>query len=153
MVNTEKRFRSPWSAPGKNTVDDRNYVATAHQDRHGIETMIDSCHRFTYFQPVSIFLPNKTGFPPILVLLPTTCTLAMLCSPITPGQLPTLFVHNFLPSALSAVYLFLRNDFLTTLPTSLFDYKMFYFTPALILLEGCLFFRITTTDLKQWRCI
>ena len=43
-----------WSAPGKNTVDDRNYVAT-HRS-HGIQTMIDSCLRFTYFQPVSIFV-------------------------------------------------------------------------------------------------
>ena len=42
-----------WSAPGKNTVDDRNYVATP---SHGIETMIDSCLRFTYFQPVSTFV-------------------------------------------------------------------------------------------------
>ena len=59
---------------------------------------------------------------------PTPGTLTLVTH--HPGQLPTLFPHNFLPGALSTVYLFLRSDFLTTPLTSLFGYKMFYFTPA-----------------------
>ena len=120
MINTEKRFRSPWSAPGKNTVDDRNYVATAHQDRHGIEKWLTVAIGCSHISSMCLFSSQQNGFRPLPAPFPTTCTLRTRNALLThhPGQLPTLFVHNFLPSALSAVYLFLRNDFLTKLLTS-----------------------------------
>ena len=115
-----------WSAPGKNTVDDRNYVAT-HQPRDpNNDWQLPQVHIFPACVYFRIFLTTSHRFGP----LPPPPPAHSHWSPITLRQLPTLFPHNFLPGALSTVYLFLRSDFLTTPLTSLFGYKMFYFTPA-----------------------